>query len=576
MKKLYTLLFIAVGACSFGQTFYSENMGIPTAPTAIATYATGTAPATFQNGTPIVYSGTGDVRATSVSTGYTGASGGGNIFLTGTAGKYFQIDGLNTSAYSTADLQLSFGYLTNSTATQLVVEESTDGGATWTALAFANNTTTSWNMVTIGASQIASSSSLSLRFTQPATAQMRLDDIKLSNVSASCTFTFGTATAACDAVTSGIDTYTATVPYSNAGNATYNVTATAGTISGDNPTVSAAGNIVITGIPEGTPITVTVIGGTCNISLEVAASNCKPVNTLPFTEDFDYTSGVSLGDQQKWANQNSGDNITIVPGNLNYTGLSAAGNSAAFSGSGIDTTTPFTPTTSGALYASFLMNVTDYSNVTADGTETYFAAISEPTPTNFRARVFIKKSGTQYQLGMANAGSTTTNYTTSMFNVGDVVYVVVGYDFASNTLKMWVNPIVASFTDATPPTLTENPATAITTLGGFILRQDSNTTTPSITVDHLRIATSISQLLAVNQNDIAGLHVFPNPVTGGQFSVITDNNDVKNVVVYDVLGKQVLSVTTHDSVNVSALNSGLYVVKITEAGKTATRKLVIR
>jgi len=82
--------------------------------------------------------------------------------------------------------------------------------------------------------------------------------------------------------------------------------------------------------------------------------------------------------------------------------------------------------------------------------------------------------------------------------------------------------------------------------------------------------------LGVSQNSIAGLRVYPNPVTNGQFSVISDNNEVKNVVVYDVLGKQVLSATTHDAVNVSALSSGVYMVKITESGKTATRKLVIR
>ena len=97
---------------SFGQTFYSENMGTPTGTTPIATNV-------FQNASPITYSGTGDVRATSGSSGYNGASGSGNVFLN-TATEYFQIDGLNTAAYNTADIQLSFGFLvTPITAAQL-------------------------------------------------------------------------------------------------------------------------------------------------------------------------------------------------------------------------------------------------------------------------------------------------------------------------------------------------------------------------------------------------------------------------------------------------------------------------
>ena len=51
MKKIYSLLLLVISCTSFGQTIYSENFGTPTGTTPIATYATGTAPATFQNTT---------------------------------------------------------------------------------------------------------------------------------------------------------------------------------------------------------------------------------------------------------------------------------------------------------------------------------------------------------------------------------------------------------------------------------------------------------------------------------------------------------------------------------------------
>ncbi|RZK03761.1 MAG: T9SS type A sorting domain-containing protein [Flavobacterium sp.] len=82
--------------------------------------------------------------------------------------------------------------------------------------------------------------------------------------------------------------------------------------------------------------------------------------------------------------------------------------------------------------------------------------------------------------------------------------------------------------------------------------------------------------LGVKQNSIEGLKVYPNPVTNGTLYINTTANASKEVVIYDVLGKQVVKTTTENAVNVSKLNAGVYIVKVTEEGKTATRKLVIK
>ncbi|MFC6098171.1 T9SS type A sorting domain-containing protein [Flavobacterium qiangtangense] len=82
--------------------------------------------------------------------------------------------------------------------------------------------------------------------------------------------------------------------------------------------------------------------------------------------------------------------------------------------------------------------------------------------------------------------------------------------------------------------------------------------------------------LGVKENQIAGLNIYPNPVTNGKFSISTNANAEKSVVIFDVLGKQVVKTTATETVNVSNLNAGVYIVKITEEGKTATRKLIIK
>ena len=82
--------------------------------------------------------------------------------------------------------------------------------------------------------------------------------------------------------------------------------------------------------------------------------------------------------------------------------------------------------------------------------------------------------------------------------------------------------------------------------------------------------------LSVKQNAISGLSVYPNPVTDGNLYITSDSSEAKTVAVYDILGKQVLNAkTSNNTVNVSSLKGGAYIVKITEEGKTDTRKLII-
>ena len=83
--------------------------------------------------------------------------------------------------------------------------------------------------------------------------------------------------------------------------------------------------------------------------------------------------------------------------------------------------------------------------------------------------------------------------------------------------------------------------------------------------------------LSVKQNSIAGLNVYPNPVTDGILKITSDSSNAKTVAVYDILGKQVINTkTSNNAVNVSNLKGGAYIIKITEDGKTDTRKLIIQ
>ena len=577
MKKLYTLLLLIGSAATFGQTFFSENVGTPSTNTPVASY-TG-----WQNTTPIAFSGSGSARVSSPSSGYTGVSGSGNVFLTGTSGTNLIISGINSSAYAAGDIQLSFGYLTNNIGTQLVVEQSIDG-TNWTAITFTQNANTSWNLVTVPGGQIPSSATLSLRFTQPATAQMRVDDIKLTNVSSSCALALSGETTACVVSTAALDNYTVTIPYTGGGTASYTIT-TSGTVSGDNPSTIAAGNIIVTFI-EGTAYAVNITGGTCNFNVTGNSPECKVTNTLPYYEGFNYTAGNSLGAEQMWTNVNSGDNITATAGSLAYTGLTTAGNSVSFDGAGIDCFSPITPTSTGTVYYSFLMNVGTMAGVTsADGG--YLAGLGE-TNTNLGATLWTKRvDDTNFNLGIevrtANAANTTFDATA--YQTGQTYFVVVGYTFNAATtsddiVSLWVNPVVGSPEPAATITDT-HAATDLNNVSYFFLRQDSATETPAVQIDELRIGTAWADVVPVTasltDNNINGLTMYPNPLKGNTLYLTSTANAAMSVQIFDVLGKEVVkSNVINNAVNVSGLNAGVYIVKVTEEGKTATRKLVIQ
>ena len=89
--------------------------------------------------------------------------------------------------------------------------------------------------------------------------------------------------------------------------------------------------------------------------------------------------------------------------------------------------------------------------------------------------------------------------------------------------------------------------------------------------------TVANSTLGVGKNEIAGFKMYPNPVVGGKVFITTSNNGAsRKINVFDTLGKKVVSyVGLQNLVDVSRLNKGVYVVKIEEEGKVATRKLVI-
>lgn len=105
----------------------------------------------------------------------------------------------------------------------------------------------------------------------------------------------------------------------------------------------------------------------------------------------------------------------------------------------------------------------------------------------------------------------------------------------------------------------------------------STATPPVLTPQFIIRKLADIALLSTQNNEIAGLRVYPNPVSNGVLHFESNLNSERTISLFDVLGKEVIKTTTSNTtINIAHLNSGIYIVKITENGKTATNKLVVK
>lgn len=81
----------------------------------------------------------------------------------------------------------------------------------------------------------------------------------------------------------------------------------------------------------------------------------------------------------------------------------------------------------------------------------------------------------------------------------------------------------------------------------------------------------------VSKTEIAGFKLYPNPVYNDVVYITTRDNGIKEISIFDVFGKVVLTDRIrNNALDVSRLIPGVYVIQVIENKKTMTRKLVVK
>jgi len=90
------------------------------------------------------------------------------------------------------------------------------------------------------------------------------------------------------------------------------------------------------------------------------------------------------------------------------------------------------------------------------------------------------------------------------------------------------------------------------------------------------LSAETTEPLSITKNTLENVSLYPNPASG--YVNINNLNDA-NIKIYNVLGEVVKSekaLSNEHAINISNLSSGIYLVKLTSEGQTATKKLIIK
>ena len=83
--------------------------------------------------------------------------------------------------------------------------------------------------------------------------------------------------------------------------------------------------------------------------------------------------------------------------------------------------------------------------------------------------------------------------------------------------------------------------------------------------------------LSAGQFEVSKFNLYPNPTKSDFVNITSTGSGAMQAAIFDILGKQVINTTVSNKrINISTLNTGIYIVKLTQGAATTTKKLIIQ
>ncbi|CAI8221993.1 MAG: Uncharacterised protein [Flavobacteriaceae bacterium] len=379
---------------------------------------------------------------------------------------------------------------------------------------------------------------------------------RASNIdcSSACPISVFVVSVTCDMVTTGVDTYTTTLGFSGGGTAPYTFSSTQGSVSGDDPSSVSEGEIIITGVNEGTDFSYSLTSENCDISNTINSPSCEPgstVNTIAelragtIGNDYTLNGEAIVTFVQSFRNQKFIEDPTAAILIDDSNGIIT---SALVAGDGITGLTGTLDEFGGMMQFRPTMNISASSSGNTIAAQSVLASDLNANPNNYESE-YVRI----YEFALID---TTENPTWVVGTEYQMLTQSGSYTFRTSFYD-------ADYIGADVPT------SNTTVVAGIITeRNDGDYYITS------RSLSDFSNTLNANTNTLQGFVMTPNPATSF-IQVKAASNSPISLQIFDVLGKQVMGLENATLVNIESLTTGLYIVKAVQNGETLTTKLIV-
>ncbi|HRI46683.1 MAG TPA: choice-of-anchor D domain-containing protein [Ignavibacteriaceae bacterium] len=236
----------------------------------------------------------------------------------------------------------------------------------------------------------------------------------------------------------------------------------------------------------------------------------QPAGVLLLEENFNYTG--SLTDNNWTAHSSGGTNPLTTTTGLSYSGYSSSniGNAVQISNlGGEDLNVGFDAqnTNSSSVYFSFLANLSEpLSSKTGDYFFNSGTRVSSTSFSSFAVRVFARIVSDNVNFGISN--TSTSTYGSTNFSKNTTYLLIIKYTIntgGNDEVKLWVlnSGTPSSETGAGTPEVTNSSTAGTDIIDAIALRQGSATTSPTIIIDGIRVATNWGSLMGSPQYNSA-------------------------------------------------------------------------
>ncbi|MEY8869352.1 T9SS type A sorting domain-containing protein [Meridianimaribacter flavus] len=526
MKNIYFLLCsLFIGNLTFGQTTINFDN------TANWTYSSGYSTQSYSEGEFSFSSNEALRETTGTQDGFPKAFGTYALRLRNNSSSEFTA---NIATGGVDNFSVKIRRWDGSPSPDFTLEYSINGGTDWTDVATINNTTLndSSDWVTFGTSIQSANSNILIRIkSNGSTERIMIDDFTWTGFSSSCGITIDSVDIVCNSLTLGDnnDSVTINVNYNGVDASITEVATTSlGVISGDDPATTENGTITITGLSEGDNWDLKFTGSDCVASSgTIPSDHCEPA----ITSCFDISNGAEKFEMFTVATNSDSDVWTESSGTYNMNGYCGGGCEEV-----VNTWLLFGP-----------LDLTSVSDLALKfNAQENFG--DTPLAINYTAAYSGCPDTTSWSLLQTITESDAGDVEIDLSALtGTAVFIGIQYyDDGVDGYSNWDLSNVELTTYNNCPVLGARP-------------------------------TSDCPTLSIVDSEQREFSIFPNPTSTGFVNIVSAHSETISVNVYDMLGKQVINETiANNRLNVSTLNAGVYIMKISQGNTATTQKIVIK